>query len=248
MILKKINPLLPCLFFFLMLFPETVRAKEPWVIFTYDSPPFSFQTPKNIRKGLSIDIGVLMLKNAGYCVAAIKPMPWKRALRELEQTPNAMLHNVARLPLREKKYQWIGPYYSVRVMLFKLARRDDIQFSELKEARWYKVAAERGSGFISHDIKPKGVDVIEADTNLHVLKLLEAGKVDLAALPEHGIKQLSNTLGIPAGHFKPVATVVSRDIYFAVAPNTPLTIMEKLHQSLETIKKDGRLAKIAINY
>ena len=232
-----------------LFFPVLLWAGQPWTILTYDSPPFSFQSGKAKQiRGLSIDIGKRMLENAGYTIAEIKQMPWKTALKEIERTPRAILHNVARLPLREKQYQWIGPYYTVRIMLYKSVARDDIAFSHLKEARWFKVAAERGSGFINHDMRPKGITVLEANTNYHVLKMLKAGAIDLAALPEHTIRQLCTELGVPAGDFEPVVTVVSRDVYFTVEPNTPQHVVLGLRASLGALKKRGELHAIMARY
>ncbi len=223
-------------------------ADKDWTILSYDSPPFSFDDAQGKRRGLSVDIATAILEKTGLKRNNVEVLPWKRALLQVQTLPNTILHNVARLPSREKKYQWIGPYYKVRVALFKLKSRKDIGITTLKQAQSYRIAAERGSGFIAHDMTPKGLKVHEVNTNEQILKMLESRRIDLAAFPAHALKGLCEQAGISPEHFEQVVDVVQRDIYFIVNKETPKKMVKALRHSLEELKGNGQIAHIVNQY
>ena len=107
-----------------------------------------------------------------------------RAIGMAEQQENVLIFSIARIPEREKRFQWIGPLFPFSESLYKLKTRKDIQLTTLKEAMQYQTGVIRG--YAVHELlKREGF----AD-NIHLqlakdqeqnLRKLFSGKTDLLA-------------------------------------------------------------------
>ncbi|MGL4206064.1 MAG: substrate-binding periplasmic protein [Aeromonadaceae bacterium] len=243
------------LFFWLCsgLCAATTQPSPPLTVVTEDLPPLNYQDGDKVS-GIATEIVAATLQKAGLS-AAPRIYPWARAISMTEQQENVLIYSIARIPEREKRFQWIGPLFPYSDSLYKLRQRQDIQLTSLQEAKQYQIGVIR-SYAVHEMLKRLGfVDNVHlqlAKDQEQNLRKLFSGKTDLlvgSALDLRWRLQHHPELG----RYEDLSCALYLEksfshLYMAFGLKTHPDIVARLRHAFAQIQADGTLDQILGKY
>jgi len=204
-------------------------------------PPINF-TEAGQPSGLAVEIvQQVMLRLAQ--VVPIEFLPWARAYREAQGRQPVALFSAARIPEREKLFQWAGPivtFYSsfyARAGAERLKRFDDARHAEdvLVVRDWYTAQQLASEGF--HNLR-------HVSDPVQGLRMLLAGRSSLFASERISMPSTLQSAGIEPGALAEVYTYASSDGYIAFSPGTPRRVVAAWQREIDAMKRDGSFQAI----
>ena len=152
------------------IFAETIQ------IVTTDFPPYAYKKDGKMV-GLATEVLQAILADLGMNIK-IRQYPWARAYKMATEEKNVLIYTLARTPVREGKFHFIGEVAPRVVYFFKLKSRNDIQIRSLKELKKYKIGVV--NDFAMHKrLKALGFPKIQTVTNdIQNIRKLFLGRID----------------------------------------------------------------------
>lgn len=150
-------------------------------------PPF-VNAPGHPRgEGIDIEIAREALRRggAGRFTLAVEIVPWRRALFMLEHGTADFTTTSARTPERERFLDWSGPY-RVRISYRFYSRKGaDVQVKHLPDLARYRLGLSAGFFYPAPILAQTGTHTEQAKDIAGVVKLLQAGRVELIVLSNY---------------------------------------------------------------
>lgn len=229
----------------LLLFCYGLKASNEvtLAVVTEEWRPFNYTDDSGVIVGRSTTKVKTILDSLGY-EYDIRSYPWTRAMSMAENDANTLIYSIFRTPEREHKYQWVCPLMApVKVYLFHLATRDDIDVTSLEDAKNYVISVGRNAR--SHEtllekgfIEGQHLDV-SADPNAELRKFL-AGRVDFLVQSEWGmsesLKRVKRDYSDVVRSLE-VANVSDRTACMAFSKATDKQIVNRVQIALEQYNK-----------
>jgi polar amino acid transport system substrate-binding protein len=201
-----------------------------------------------INKGSTIDILNVLLKENNI-ETTVEYMPWARAYKIAETTPNTIILSMVRTPERENKFEWIGVVSQLSRVFISLKNRPENFVINKEQAKKKIVAVERNA--LSHiELLKQGFTV---DKNLYIVssikqafKLLIKGKVDLiyhdpVVIEDYIDKESQSNEKIT---YAPVIPQNQRMSYIAINKNSNVKLVKKLKLSMDKFSKTERYKEL----
>lgn len=245
--------LLPLLWLCSGLCAATTPPSPPLTLVTEELPPLNYTDGDKVS-GIATEIVQATLQKAGLS-ATPRVYPWARAISMAEQQENVLIFSIARIPEREKRFQWIGPLFPFSESIYKLKRRQDIQLTTLEQAKQYQIGVIRG--YAVHEmLKREGfVDNVHlqlAKDQEQNLRKLFAGKTELLVGSELDLRwRLQHHPEL--GRYEDLSCALYLEksfshVYMAFGPKTRPEMVEKLRHAFAQIQADGTLDQILSKY
>lgn len=221
--------------------PLAAPADPPLRLLSEEFPPFNF-TDGGRPSGLAVEIVQAVLKRLGQTLD-IEFQPWARAYREAQGRQPIALFSAARIPEREKLFQWVGPivtFYSsfyARAGAERLKRFDDArQSSDVLVVRdWYTAQQLASEGF-------RNLRFVSDPTQ--GLRMLMAGRAPLFASERISMQGALAAAGVDPAALEEVYTFASSDGYIAFSPGTPRRVVNAWQRQIDAMKRDGSFQAI----
>jgi len=233
-----------CLYTFL------VHATPQKLLFvTEHSPPYQFLSKSNNVEGFTTKIIQAALELTPYQYE-ISIYPWSRSFYMAKDQENTCIFLMSRDKDREKYFQWVTPILTTNDYFIGLSDRTDIKIANVEDVKKYKVAVLKEDrtyyelikrGFVEN----KNLYVINNNTSM--LKLLTTRKtIDFILADTINVEYRALFNGIDYDLFKTHLKLNESpiDLYLACSLQTSKEIVEKLSQSINTIKANGTYDKI----
>lgn len=205
-------------------------------------PPINFSEAGQAR-GLSIDIVQAIQKRLGQSLP-IEFMPWARAFREAQEGAPTALFSMARIPEREKLFQWVGPIVSFQ-STFYARKGHRIRVRSLAEARrtpkvlvvrdWYTAAQLQSAGFRN---------LQQISDPIQGVRMLAAGRAPLFAAEKLSMPETLARAGVPRDEVEEVFSFASSEGYIAFSRSTPMGTIHAWQSQLNELKRDGTFQAI----
>lgn len=204
-------------------------------------PPINF-TAAGRPSGLAVEVVQAVLRRLGQTLD-IEFLPWARAYREAQGSQPMALFSAARIPEREKLFQWVGPivtFYSsfyARAGAERLRRLDDARQSAdvLVVRDWYTAQQLESEGF--HNLR-------YVNDPAQGLRMLLAGRASLFASERISMGGALAAAGVDPVALEEVYTFASSDGYIAFSPGTPKRVVAAWQRELDAMKADGSFRAI----
>ncbi|KZM45711.1 hypothetical protein OA92_00400 [Marinomonas sp. SBI22] len=224
-------------------FTSALSAAETFLhVLTEDWRPYNYEDKGEI-KGQSTDIVVKVLDRAGIDYK-ITLYPWSRAYRIAQRKENVLIYTIVRMPLREDMFIWSRPLATKDVSsLFKLSDREDINLTNLEEAKRYKLGVIKDSmGYLylkNHDFSVSLVPVsTEQKLNMdHLLK----GYVDLVAASDKSFTHITKQMGVDPDALTKAMTLFEFSPYMAFSLGTSQEIIDKVNKAYDELVEEGAI-------
>ncbi len=216
---------------------------QPLKVLTEEFPPYNYTEHGQIT-GFSTEVVQAVLKQANL-QGDFQSLPWARAYESAQRSESVLIYSIARNPLREKLFKWVGVIAPTQYYLFSLPQRN-LKLTQISDAKQYQVATvneDVGEQFLLSQGFVKGQNLqssVKYELNYEKLK---RGRVDLWIIPELVAVYLARRAGDdPAASLARSLTINdlgSEGYYMALSPQTPDALVEQLSRALATIKANG---------
>ncbi|WP_199922513.1 substrate-binding periplasmic protein [Pseudoalteromonas piratica] len=222
-------------------FFTSLYASEKVVIsvVTEEWRPFNYTNEKGDIVGRSTAKVKAILDSLNYDYH-IRSYPWTRAMDKAKRNENTLIYSIFRTPEREASYQWVCPLIApVKVYLFHLSKRTDINLASLEDAKQYTTSVgrqARSHEFLLNQGFKEGVNLdVTADPDAEMRTFL-AGRVDFLVQTEW---EMSESLKASKLNYEAVTRSIEvtslneRQACMAFSRNTDKRIVAEVQQALE---------------
>ncbi|MEJ6003129.1 substrate-binding periplasmic protein [Paucibacter soli] len=218
--------------------------------FAHALPPLAFEQDGQLT-GLAVDLLRRMASTLGMQLELLL-QPRLRAEKSFQDAPESLLFPLARLPEREGRFRWVGPYMPRRVALFRLRSRGDIRYRGLQQLDGMRIGVTSGTAtleqLLAAGLKP-GQDLELAPSyDANVRKLL-AGRMDLLAIGELNLFWQLRLMQESPERVKAVAVLdESADYCFGLHPEADPALAAKLQQAFDQLQRNGTVSALKRSY
>lgn len=218
-------------------------------LYTEQYPPFNFEENGEL-KGITVDLITKMLETAGSELGKsdIQLLAWARAYNLTLENENTCLFATTRTEDRENKFKWVGPIAPTKISVLALKERK-ISINSAADLKQYDIGVIRddvGQQLLEKLDMKKNIQKV-ADNKLNMRKITN-NRIDLWAYEENVAKWQLKSAGYDPNNFETVYTLKKAQLYFALNKNTNEKIVNKLQNSLDTLKENGTYQKILDRY
>ena len=164
--------------FSLSLLPTLVfSAQQHITVFTEHLPPYQIQDKEGKLSGLTIDIFNELIQITGD-IPKIQIMPWARAFRDVQTTPNSLIFSMTRTPEREDKFLWVGDILEFHPYFWGLRERFNNKSFSFNEIKQYIISIVRNSSGYSFLQSHKFPKIYPTVYEEQVIKMIYKGRAD----------------------------------------------------------------------
>jgi len=231
-----------------LLFPISVSA-EKIVFATGDWPPYSYKENGKLT-GIDVDITTEIYRRLGL-EPEFQVLPWKRALHSLKR---GSVTGMASLFYSEERtgfaYYTSSPMYIVKNVLFS-RKGSGIKILGTDDLKGRTVAVLPDSVYGPEFDNCKEIKRMECDDDITMVKMLDRGRMDLAATQEITFRFLSRKLGLE-DRFETVYTISEAKVHIAFSKKAPgqrgKELTDKFSETLLRLKDEGFIQKVLDKY
>ncbi|MFG6461204.1 substrate-binding periplasmic protein [Roseateles sp. DXS20W] len=224
--------------------PATVPSPNsgaPLRLLSEEFPPINF-TEAGHPSGLAVEVVQQVMLRLGQTVP-IEFLPWARAYRAAQGREPVALFSAARIPERERLFQWAGPIVTFYSSFYARAGTDRLRrFDEARQAEavlvvrdWYTAQQLESQGF-------RNLRYVSGP--VQGLRMLLAGRSTLFASERISMPSTLQAAGIEPGALAEVYTYASSDGYVAFSPGTPKRVVADWQREIDAMKRDGSFQAI----
>lgn len=186
------------------------------------------------------------LQRAGLHHYRIAIYPWARAYDMAQQQANVLIYLMARTPVREKQFKWVGEIERIEHHFYKLRARTDIQVHELQDAKQYSVGVVRDD-VRHHYLKDRGFSkmVVSASNRDNFLRLVNQ-QVELLPMPVNDVAMLCKEIQIDCATLEKVYTLdeLATGLYMAYSRATDDETVARTRAAFDSLKAEGILKQL----
>lgn len=215
---------------------------------TEEFPPYSFTDPSGHVTGLSTEIVQEMFKRANV-EYKISSQPWARAYRTAQDDANVAIFSIVRNEKREDLFKWVGVIATQNSYLFKLKERSDVKAGTIADLKPYVVGGVRDDARTQY-LEKEGLSITVVTDNVMNMKKLQLKRIDAFAMDEMSLMALAGKHGIDFNSMEKLVKLdkLTNELTVAFSLKTPDETVERCRVALESMRKDGTLAKITTQW
>lgn len=230
-----------CPIFFSLLSSALSYGSLPSIEVLTERTPITFRSPNNLGDGQATRLVHAVLADTGLDYE-LTYIPWKRVYRRGLQQSNVVVFPLARTPNREESFHWLGMITPVHYYLFGLAERDDINVTDLEQAKKLKVGVVNQHAIHQYLLRKKFLHLQEVNSALFNIRKIKINRIDLFSMSSAGLVRRCEQEKIDCKMFKPVVKLngISNGLYMALSIGSAKEVAEKIERSYLKIVSEGR--------
>lgn len=220
------------------------------VYVTEHFPPHNYMEDSQL-KGMSVDILEMIWKEMGaaHTREQVRIMPWARAIKLLETSPDMVLFGMGYSEERAKKFHWIGPYFVHELSL--ISRADDpVSMRHLDDARGLTIGVVRmdlGHQFLKEKLfDPAGLEPCDDIAQLH--RKFMHGRFRLIFYAAHAYFNYAENLGLRRKAFQKAFTLPGTQSGYGFSRRIPAALVDKFQSALDRLKANGSVDRVLKRY
>ena len=218
-------------------------------IVTEDFPPWNFPNAETGKTdGICTDIVRAVLKEAQVDPnTEITINPWPRAYKMAQEEKNVLIYSLKRTEPRETEFKWIGELVKAEAALMVLKSSPIQPSSNLDDFKKFSIAVLR-SGASLENLQTDGFTNLDVSNYQEAnWKKLKAGNVDMWCITPFSARFILKKNGdapdlIRTAHSYQRNT--DSPFYMAFSKHTDDTLVNKLRDAYDAIKKNGTYEQI----
>ena len=246
---RLIQTVVRAILFSVMLMASSSVVAEKITVVTEENPPYNFRGKGDDSiTGLGTEVVKEVLKRAKL-EYDITLYPWARAYRMAQDNENVAIYSIGRNEQRENLFKWVGYVGRWDVYVYKLKSRTDVTANSIEDLRRYTIGSIR-DGFRTQYLQKEGLKTDLASDDVHNLKKLEAGRIDVMPADELALVFLSEKAGVDFNSLEKVIKLdkLTGGLHMAFGLKTPDETVEKCRVALESMVKDGTFDAITARW
>lgn len=227
---------------------STATAAAALTFLTEENPPFNY-TDRGKLTGVAAEIVAQIATRAGQTVKT-EILPWDKAYVRAQAEKDTCLFSTARLENRERLFLWVGP---IGTNLWAVYGRSDfaVPIKAVRDLQPYRIGA------VMRDAK---ADFLRenAVTNLRLVRddrdnpprlILPPDNPDHIDLWITGLYAARETAkAAKVADIKLVFIAAEQPLFLACSPQTDRTTVKALADALESLRADGTVNRVTIDY
>ena len=215
------------------------EATEKLHIYTEHFAPYNFLQNQEIV-GINVDLVKLACARANiHCEFEL--LSWTRAFKFAQENPVGGLVSVSRTPVRETKFNWVGPLVKTQACFYKLKWRTDIPVLNKRLLKNYTIGLMRNDvyqsvlnswGLVEND------DYLVYADRYEDIRAFELGKLDLILASSYTLGYYLLPSNIDMGDVEPVFYMQDPSLkgnYLALNKAVPDSLVLSLQHGLAQI-------------
>ena len=213
-------------------------------VLTEENPPLNFTEGGKIT-GAATAVVTEMGKRAGVPLT-ISLSGWDEAYRRAQSGLDTCLYSTARLPARERLFQWVGPIATNRWAVYG---RPDFAgtVAKLDDLKKYRLGGVKTDAKVLFLKEMSVVNILEWGSEAEIAPKLglprtNADYIDLWISSVGAAPRVATAAKLP--DVKLVYVFRELPAYLACSPQVPKDTIAKLTQAIEAMTKDGTAAKL----
>jgi len=213
-------------------------------IATEEFPPISFYNNISLKAdGIGPNIVDEILKKLNI-KRKIRVLPWARAYRLTIYKNNRILFCVARIPEREKLFQWAGPLFFSKVSFYTKAN-SKIIINSLEDAKKIKKIGVCKNFFDEIHLTTKGFKNLEPVTQQQQnIRKLMANRFEVITGTDITMPIMLKREGLSMKDVKKHFSFMNYGNYIVFSKKFPVEIVNQWRQQIDELKKDGTINDI----
>lgn len=212
-------------------------------IITETAPPASFTDKDGELAGLAVEIVRAVQEELGDRTQ-IQVMPWARGYDAAVTTADVALFPTTRTPAREQLFQWVGPLFTTRWVIYARAG-SGFRFSSLDDARSISRIGVYRDDARAQLLRDEGFEnLYVVSSQESTLQMLLGGRVDAILYSDLTLKDNLDRSGIDPDLVEPVFEIGSRDIYIAFSADTAPQRVRTWREAFDRLEQRGELERI----
>jgi len=210
--------------------------------------PFQIVEKNKAISGFATEILQATMQLTPYTYT-IEANPWPLSYKLAQKMTDTCIYSIARIPLRESLFQWVGEIARTNSSFFAL-KGSDIKLNTLEDAKKYVTAVIKDD-FSHHFLRSKGFvenkNLYVMDNHLTLVEILEARKnrIDLMIVSDNLLRNRIS-VNTEIDNYKNIASFEDMSIKFNIACglNTPPEVVNQMAKALNQIKQKGIFSAI----
>jgi len=237
-------------FLILLLLPFHVLAGQllsvdkPLTVVTEHLPPYQIVSKDNRISGFSTDLVTEIVKRSGYKLN-IQSYSWARSYNLAQKKENTCIYSMARLPVRESLFKWVGALTVTNSVLWGKKNHQPLQLNSLEQAKKHTIAVIKNDAthlaLLARGFNEgKNLYIIENTKSLFNL-LIARENIDLIVADDVTVGYRAKLAGVSMDKLSRLFEIedLSLDFHLACSLSTDDKIITKLKSALQSIYQDG---------
>ena len=227
--------------------PGYALAAEKLTVAVADWPPYTFEENGKLT-GIIVETIIELCKRNGF-EADIHLVPWKRALKEMEEGSSGAIAAPIYTEERAKFLYYPSEPINIEKTVFLGLKESGIKVSKLDDLKDKSIGLVRGYKFTPEFDNHPGIKKVECDDDKQLVKILGAKRIEFAIGEEAALKYLSKQAGIQVE----TAQVLTETKGFLGLSKKALgekgkELAEKFSKTLQDLNKEGFIEKVKSKY
>lgn len=225
----------------------TGSASSEKLYFVFDDfPPSNYIEDGEVR-GTAADIVRKLCFQAGMGEPDFRLLPFNRAIYYAQTEPNMVLMTVARTPVREHQFHWVGPLVWSSSSFFRKSNNHKVHPSSLHDLKHYSVGVIDKNHY-NEMLEGKVGILVRIASPQQLVRLLMAGRIDLLVSNRKQVDKALLEEGFDDNTAEAVLTLFHQNsTYLAVSLKTSEALLKKLQNAYEQLKEMGEIPTINSN-
>lgn len=234
--------------FAFLFFQTSVVSAQTLKAYTEEWPPYNFIHDNEVT-GIATDI--LKAACAGAKIQCeFHLVPWTRAYKTVQETPNTLIYSIARVPARESHFVWVGPVLPRTTWIY-VRKEVAEKIHTIKDVAKLKVGLIRAEASVAELVQagvPESVIRI-FNSNTDVMRTAKSGNLDVLVNTEIGMAMNQKNFDIPADSFvRRMKLYDGGGLYFGMHLDSNPELIEKLQVSIDKLKREAKIQAIVQQY
>lgn len=172
-------------------------------------------------------------------------LPWARAYKEAEETPNTLIYSIVRNQERESKFHWLGVITKPKYYLFALKSSHFKKSENLEQYKKYNIGTILDSASYLA-LKSKGFNyIVSLNQTKQVLEMLTKKRVDFITANLQTINTLCEFHDVKCDDIEAIAPLKMSEnsaLYFAINKNSDPKLVNSLKIKYKELLKSGEIS------
>ncbi|MDP3437651.1 MAG: transporter substrate-binding domain-containing protein [Bacteroidales bacterium] len=207
-------------------------------LYTEQYPPLTYRNSNGEITGFGTDVVLEIMKRTGQ-LEPIKLSNWSNGYELALNNPNVCLFTMDRTTLRQNLFQWVGPI-GTNTTWFYTKAGSGVTITSIDNAKTLSSVGTVTSWFSDQHLRSLGFNnlVSNSDPKVMAKKLMDG---EIAAFVCSGVTfgDILKEIGYHYSSVVPAFSLMSSDYYIAFSKNTPVSVLTKWQNALESAKQDG---------
>lgn len=205
-------------------------------------PPFQYMENNQIS-GIGAEVVKELQKRMGH-VEPIELLPWKRGYEQAKNVAGTGLFSMARTPVREDLFQWVGPLFRVNTFVF-VHKDSSLKVSTVADLAKFEQIVTQAGGANYQFLQSLGLtNVLGVHDISRISHLLLNKRVTAIMSSDLFIARQLQDMGEDYSSIQPVVRAAGWGSYIGFSQATSPKILRQWRAALKTMQDDGTLQKI----